>query len=193
MFAEAQLLSLIDRLLSTQPTARARLMAHAGKTARIALPIGGLTFTLDEHGSVAASAPDCPPDTTITLPADIPFRLALGEKDALRQSRIEGDGLLASDLSAALDGFDWALAMRPVFGDIAAARIDQAIAGFGAWRAKAHEAIGQAFAEYSVHEAGMLASKPAIERFSTDVDALRDDVARLEARLDFLEAKRRGD
>lgn len=185
-------LGALDRLLSTQPTLRARLATHAGKSARIELPLGGIAFTLAENGTLAALAPEAQPDSIVTLRADVLMRLALGDREALRQARVEGDGVLASDISAALDAFDWALALRPLIGDIAAARIDQAIAGFGAWRAKAHEAIGQAAAEYAVHEAGMLASRPAVDRFIAEVDTLRDDVARLEARLALLEQRRAG-
>lgn len=182
----------LRRILDTQPGVRARLAGHATKVARINLPLGGLVFAIDEGGALTAAAPEVEPNTVITLPADVLFRLALGDRAAMRQSRVEGDGVLAADISAALDGFDWALALRPVVGDIAAARVDQAIAGFGAWRAKAHEAIGQAAAEYAVHEAGLLASRPSVERFCAEVDTLRDDAARLEARLALLEARRAG-
>jgi ubiquinone biosynthesis protein UbiJ len=190
MFAEAALLSLIDRLLATQPSCRARLAAHGGKTARIALPLGGITFAVTVDGTVATTTTDMQPDTEIQLPADVLLRLALGDRAALRQARIDGDGVLAADIAAALDGFDWALALRPLLGDIAAARADQAIAGFGAWRTQAHEAIGRSLAEYSVYEAGLLVDRPAVERFVAEVDVLRDDVARLEARLALLEQRR---
>jgi ubiquinone biosynthesis accessory factor UbiJ len=190
MFAEATFLSLLNRLLETQPGARARLAGHAGKTARIELPLGGLAFSLAESGVLSPAAADVAPDTTIRLSADVLMRLLLGDRDALKQAGVHGDGLFAADISAALDGFDWALALRPVVGDIAAARADQAIAGFGAWRQKAHEAIGRSLAEYGVHEANMIASRPAVDRFVAEVDTLRDDVARLEARLALLEARR---
>lgn len=180
----------LDRLLATQPTLRARLAAHAGKSARIGLPLGGFAFTVGENGALTPLSPEARPDSVITLPAEALMRLALGDREGLRQARVEGDGVLASDISSALDAFDWALALRPALGDIAAARVDQAIAGFGAWRAKAHEAMGQAAAEYAVHEAGMLASRPAVDRFIAEVDTLRDDVARLEARLALLEQRR---
>lgn len=185
-------LGALDRLLSTQPTLRARLATHAGKSARLDLPLGGVAFTLGENGALAALAPETQPDSIITLPADVLMRLALGEREALRQARVEGDGVLAADISSALDAFDWALALRPLLGDIAAARVDQAIAGFGAWRAQAHAAIGAAVSEYAVHEAGLLASPPALDRFIAEVDSLRDDVARLEARLALLEQRRAG-
>ncbi len=189
MFAAAPLLTLFDRLLDTQPAARARLAGHAGKSARIALPLADIRFGLGEGGRLEPSATETP-DTSILLTPDILFRLALGDKAALRQARIDGDGLLASDLSAALDGFDWALALRPVLGDMAAARADQALTGLSDWRRRAHDALGQTLAEYSVHEAGLLASRQSLDSFSAQVDTLRDDAARLEARLALLEQRK---
>lgn len=190
MFAEATFLALLNRLLDSQPGARAKLAGHAGKSARIELPLGGLGFSLADGGMLNPATADAAPETTIRLSADVLMRLVLGDRNALKQAGVQGDGLFAADISAALDGFDWALALRPVLGDIAAARADQAIAGFGAWREKAHEAIGRSLAEYGVHEANLLASRPAVDRFVTEVDALRDDVARLEARLALIEARR---
>jgi len=191
MIAPVPLFALIERLFATQPTARARLAAHAGKCVRIELPLGSLAFAVGDAGALAAAAPATTPDTVIRVAGTLLFRLALGERDALRQARIEGDGVLAADLSAALDSFDWALALRPLIGDIAAARVDQAIAGVAAWRDQAHTALGASLAEYAVHEAGLLAARPALERFLADVDTLRDDTARLAARLAVLEARQR--
>ncbi len=192
MFSATPLISLINRLLDTQPGARARLATHAGKSACIQLPLGALEFSLGKNGSLAPIQSDTEPHARVTLAADVLLRLAMGDKEAMRQARVEGDGVLAADISAALGGFDWTLALRPVLGDIAAARVDQAIAGFGVWRAKAQDAIGMAVSEYAVHEAGMLASRPAVERFVSEVDTLRDDVERLEASLALLEARRAG-
>jgi ubiquinone biosynthesis protein UbiJ len=192
MFSAAPLLSLIDRLLDTQPGARARLTPHAGKRARIQLPLGGVDFSLGEQGEVRAAPADTAPDTVITLAADTLLRLALGDKAALRQARIDGDSGLASDISIALNDFDWVLALRPAIGDIAATRVDQAITGLSAWRAHAHESLGRSIAEYATHEAKLLANNAAVERFVGEVSTLRDDVARIEARLVMLEQRRAG-
>jgi ubiquinone biosynthesis protein UbiJ len=103
---------------------------------------------------------------------------------------VEGDGTLAADLSAALAEFDWALALRPVVGDMAAARAAQAVEGLGRWREKAQEAVGRSIAEYLTYEAGMLADKQAVRQFVAEVDEVRDAAARLEARLALLEQSR---
>lgn len=189
MFSAATLLALIDRQLTHQPGARACLARHAGKQARLRLPLFSVDFRVTEDGGLSAIDPEAGIATEIGVGAEILIALALGERDALSRAAVSGDGLLATDISAALGQFDWALALRPYLGDILAARAAQAFAGFGRWRAQAHESAGRTLAEYATYETDLLADKHAVRRFVADVDALRDDVARLEARLALLEQK----
>ncbi|TCJ11975.1 hypothetical protein EZJ19_13515 [Parasulfuritortus cantonensis] len=191
MFSEATLLSLLDRQLIHQPGARACLVRHAGKQARLTLPLASVAFRIGDDGGVGAADPEDAIATEIAIRAETLAALALGDHDAFSRAAVSGDGVLAADISAALARFDWALALRPYVGDILAARAAQALAGFGHWRLQAHEAVGRNLAEYATFEAGMLADKHAVRRFVADVDALRDDVARLEARIQLLEAGRK--
>jgi ubiquinone biosynthesis protein UbiJ len=183
------LFAALARLLTTQPTLRARLTRHAGKHVRIRLPLITAAFRVTEDGNLAVADPALPIATEITLPPDILLALVAGQKDALNKARIEGDGTLAADLSVALAEFDWALALRPVVGDVAAARAAQAVEGYGRWRAQAHEAIGRSVAEYMTFETDLLADRYAVQRFVAEVDELRDAAARLEARLALLEQR----
>jgi ubiquinone biosynthesis protein UbiJ len=179
----------LARLLATQPTLRTRLTAHAGKHVRIRLPAVTMAFRITEDGNLAVADPALPNATDIFVPPDILLMLVAGQKDALGKAKIEGDGTLAADLSAALSEFDWALALRPMVGDVAAARAAQAVEGFGRWREQAQEAVGRSVAEYITYETGLLADKEAVRRFVAEVDALRDDVARLDARIALLEQR----
>lgn len=185
----APLFSALRSLLATQPAARAHLARHVGKQARIVLPPLVLAFRVGEGGlpeAVETADHAC----EISLDAALVARLALGDGDALTQARVNGDGVLANDLALALRGFDWVLALRPWLGDMAAARAAQAIAGFAGWRERAHQAMARSLAEYAVYETDMLADKAAVRHFVAEVDALRDDAARLEARLAWLEQRR---
>lgn len=188
---QTPLFAALARLLATQPTLRARLIGHAGKHVRIRLPLVVMAFRITEDGNLAVADPALPFATEITIPGDVLLTLVAGQKDALKRASVEGDGTLAADISAALDEFDWALALRPTVGDMAAARAAQAIEGFGNWRRQAHEAIGRNLAEYTTFEAGLLADKEAVRQFVAEVDELRDAAARLEARLALLEQKRK--
>ena len=58
---------------------------------------------------------------------------------------------------------------------------------FSGWMKQAAEDTSRAFAEYAVEESLILAGRVDVERFNREVDRLRDDAARLEARLFRLE------
>jgi ubiquinone biosynthesis protein UbiJ len=189
MFGEATFLSLLDRQLLNQPAARACLARHAGKQARLRLPLVTVNFQVTEAGGVTAADPETDIAAEIAIAPENLFALAMGERDAMSRAAVSGDGVLAADISAALGKFDWALALRPYLGDILAARAAQAVAGLGQWRDQAHESVGKTLAEYATFETDLLADKQAIRRFVEDVDTLRDDAARLEARLALLERK----
>lgn len=189
MLSAALLFALIDRQLRHQPGARACLVRHAGKQARLILPIGQVSFRISASGGVEQADPAAEFASGISLTLDNLFALALARHDALLRISVSGDSALAADLSAAMDQFDWALALRPYLGDILAARAAQAMSDFGQWRAQAHESVGRSLVEYAVYEADMLVDKHAIHRFIADVDTLRDDVARLETRLKLLERR----
>lgn len=191
MLGDATFLSLLDRQLRHQPGSRACLVRHAGKQVRLRLPLTTVTFRIAEAGGLAPADPEAGIATEIAVGPDRLLALAVGDADAFSRAAVAGDGVLAADLAAALARFDWALALRPYVGDIAAARAAQAVAGFGAWRSQAHDAMGKTLAEYATFEAGLLADRHAVRRFVDQVDTLRDDVARLEARLALLEQKKK--
>lgn len=187
----APLATAINALLDAQPAARGRLQRHVGKTVRLALPALPMDLTLDENGRFApqTEATEAAPALILTpLPSALPLLLDKGKLADL--FHVEGDGLFASDISGALADFDWVLVLRPYLGDIAASRVDQFLRGVLAWRQQAHDDAGANLVEYAVYEQAMLAEPNATRAFVNDVDALREDADRLEARLRLLEAKR---
>jgi ubiquinone biosynthesis protein UbiJ len=151
-----------------------------------------LDFRVAPDGGLEAADPETETaiTTEIIVAPEALFALAMGDREAIGRAAVSGDGVLAADLSAALRQFDWALALRPYFGDILAARAAQAVSGFSQWREQAHASVGQTLAEYATFEAGLVADKHAVRRFVAEVDGLRDDIARLEARLAILEQKK---
>ena len=151
-----------------------------------------LDLQLDENSRFLPQieASDEIPSLTLTpQPSALPLLLSGGKLADL--FHVEGDGLFASDISSALADFDWVLALRPWLGDIAASRVDQFLRSALAWRQQAHDDTGANLAEYAVYEQAMLAEPNAVRRFISDVDALREDADRLEARLKMLETQPR--
>lgn len=183
----------LNRLLDTQPALAATLAEHGGKVAAIVLPPFALRLAITPEGRLAAAAAGAEAAVRITLGADIPPRLLLGDRDALRAARIDGDGGLANDLMAVLERFDWALALRPWLGDILAARAAQAISGIGRWREQARAALERNAAGWLAQESGLLVDRLDMARFVAETDELRDAVDRLAARLALLETRTGGD
>jgi ubiquinone biosynthesis protein UbiJ len=189
-FAESALAAALNRLLDAQPGALSRLQRHAGKTLRLVLPLLPLDLALDDTSrfrpaSETAAALAEPALTLTPAPSALPLWLSGGQLADL--FRFEGDDQFAADLSGALADFDWVLALRPYLGDIAASRVEQFLRGFGAWREQAVQAASRNLAEYAVYEQAMLAEPHAARAFISEVDALREAVDRLEARLRMLE------
>ncbi len=73
-------------------------------------------------------------------------------------------------------------------GDAASHRLGEMARGFGKWVEGARETIHMNIREYLQEESGTLPSRYEVERFTKRVDTLRDDVARLEARINRLDA-----
>lgn len=170
---------------------RARLVPHAGKRLRLALPLLAIDLFVNGEGSlVPALTPAldaAAPDTAIALPPGLLAQLWLGDRQALRSAPVEGDAGLATALLEALNAFDWVLALEPLLGGVAASRTEQGIQAFFGWREQAHRTAGLALAEYLAHEAAMLANRPQVDAFIAGVDALRERLDRLEARLNRLQ------
>ncbi len=76
--------------------------------------------------------------------------------------------------------------LSQVIGDAAAHRAGQLARGFAAWVQDVRDTVHTDVREYLQEESRDVPSRYEVERFSSKVDALRDDVARLEARINRL-------
>lgn len=187
MLNESLILAL-NALLEHQPAARAVLARHAGKPIRLALPLAAPILQADDQGRFEPADRDTEPALTLTPDlAKLPVWMSGGKLGDL--FRVDGDGVLAADLSQALADFDWVLSLRPYLGDIVATRVDQFIQAALTWREQALVAAGKNVAEYAVHESRVLADPYTVKNFVADTDRLREDLDRLEARLAILETE----
>jgi len=91
--------------------------------------------------------------------------------------------LLRPDLEEELSG---------VVGDIPAHQIGRFARMARGWTHRAASTTAQNFAEYLAHERQHLVPRNEGEQFLRGVDAVREDVDRLEARIDLLAQKRGG-
>jgi ubiquinone biosynthesis protein UbiJ len=77
-----------------------------------------------------------------------------------------------------------------VFGDVAARRLANLARGVLDWGRKASGSFTGSVVEYLQEEGRDLPTRTEVEEFLADVDRLRDDAERLEARLARLESRR---
>lgn len=75
-----------------------------------------------------------------------------------------------------------------VVGDVAAHRLGEFARGLGRWGREARRTMGSNIREYLQEESRDAPSRYEVDRFSAAVNTLRDDVARIEARLNRLQA-----
>lgn len=74
-----------------------------------------------------------------------------------------------------------------VVGDVAAHRLGEFARGLGRWGRDARSTMGANIREYLQEESRDAPSRYEVERFSNNVNTLRDDVDRIEARLNRLQ------
>ena len=139
------------------------------------------------EGDAAHGAP--PPDVTISGP---PFTLLrmLGSLDSV-------DGVLPADVSisgelqlvqkltrlAKRANIDWEEPLSSLFGDSVAHELGRGIRGFAAWARDATRTLAWDMGEYLREERRLSPVRFEVDDFSAQVDEIRDDVERLEARI----------
>ncbi len=75
-----------------------------------------------------------------------------------------------------------------IVGDVAANRLGELARGVGRWGKSARTTMGDNIREYLQEESREAPSRYEVEKFAADVGTLRDDVERMEARLNRLES-----
>lgn len=188
MIADTLLAEGLDHLFAQTPGARDALAKQAGRTLALDFALFRAQLKIAEGGALHAASGEAA-DATIFITADVLARLPAQGKAAFREARNEGDAELLSAFNDAFQQMDLdaEAELSRLFGPIVGFRLAEAGRAFSGWMKQATEDTARALAEYAVEESPMLASKVDIERFNREVDQLRDDAARLEARLAQLE------
>ena len=113
---------------------------------------------------------------------------------ALRDGSLEltGDAHLADDFHKLLAFArpDVEEELSSVVGDVVAHRLGTFARGVGDWSRNARSTMGANIREYLQEESRDVPSRYEVDRFSDNVSTLRDDVDRLEARLNHLQGER---
>lgn len=186
--------ALINRLLELDPEGAAGLAKVQGRVLRVELiGLGVHLHIVPEAAALRLFGDyDAEPDCVVRATPAALLGMALAEhrEDEVFSGavKIEGDNGLAQiigDLIKGLD-IDWEEQLSTFLGDTLAHRIgNQARAG-QRWTERTGETLHNDLREYLIEEGRFIPSEIEMNGFLSGVDRLRDDVARLEARIDRL-------
>lgn len=185
---EALLIPLLNHMLSQQGWARTRLSAHAGRQAALLVAGQRLRLRIDEGGLLVKSDADSGDDVEIEVGSDA-FRSIPGGMDGLMAHvRITGNAELADALSFVARHLRWdrEADLARLFGPILGRRMHLAAGGVERAVPDAGKRLALNATEYLVHEGGLLVAQAEMEAHMTEIRRFRDDLARLEQRVERL-------
>ena len=197
MGVTAGLESALNTALRLDPAAMKKLDRFSGKI--IAIELQGLALTLyllpGADGICLMSQYDAEPDTILSGTPVAMARMALGP-DASKvlfagEVTIQGDVETGQGFKRLLDGLsiDWEEQLARYTGDITAHKLGDMFRATAAWGQQALRILGQDATEYFQQEGQDLPVPATVRQFMHEVDALRDDEERLEARVTRLQQR----
>ncbi len=178
----------INRLLRQNSWALTRLRPFAGKIVRAECFPVTMLLGISEIGEAVTASSEIAPDVTIRLTPGLMLRLAARDATAWNDITVEGDPQLAAALNHVARNVRWDVEedLSRLFGDIAAHRMVETGRKLDYWGRQGADNLARSFAEYWTEEQPLIAGRAEVELFNRDVDTLRDDLARLEKRIEQL-------
>lgn len=182
----------LERALALDPDTREALGPLAGSRLVVRLespPLALQVIVRDRQLKVGPVPDDSEPDlamrTTLGgLLSQLPG-LRAGEGAPVGRMRIEGDAELARRVQALARGFDpdWEKPFADVFGEVLGVQIARGLAGALRQARMVGGSLARSAAEFVTEESRDVVSRAELDAFHEDVDILRDDVERLDARI----------
>ncbi len=188
---ETPLVAAVNHLLRSASWAREQLKPHAGKAVRFAVAPLSATLQILDNGEVAAATVEAV--AQFKMSPLLALRVAAADPSAWREVEASGDLSLARDILAVAQNLRWDYEedLSRVFGDILAHRIGGTARHLAQWQRDTLDGLTRQTAAYWTEEQPLVAARTRLEQFSRDVDALRDDTARIEKRIEQLVARRK--
>ena len=185
---DKMLVPLLNHLIQGESWARERLRPYAGAQTLIRTGLLDIHLIVDAHGLFLAGSAEQPVAVTVSLPADTPLRFLIDRKSVFQAAKLAGSADFAETLAFVFRNLRWDAEadLAAWVGDIPARRLEMLRQSL---LVQAQDAAGRLFhnlAEYASEDSDWLAPRRDIGVFCSDVDRLRDDLARLEKRLNLL-------
>lgn len=182
----------LNRALALDPETRAALASLDGRSVELTVESPPLALRVTVAGERLQVGP-----VDTAREADLGIRATLGgllsqlpmfrsdDAPPVGRMRVSGDADLARRLQRLAERFDpdWQQPFASVFGDVAGVQVANALAaGMRHARDAGRDFAGVA-AEYVTEESRDVVPRAELDAFHDDVDTLRDDAARLAARV----------
>jgi len=181
----------LNHVLAGQSWARERLRPFAGKRVQFRLaPLPDLRLLILDSGLVESAAAADSADLTVTAqPGAVPLLLARDDA-AMKQVDLAGPADLANTVQTLFRELEWDAEedLSKLFGDIAAHRMAGAARDFLGWQKEAASRLAENFAEYLTEEQPMLVQRAEAQAQAAEVQAVSEACARLERRIERLQA-----
>ncbi|PJJ98474.1 SCP2 domain-containing protein [Lysobacteraceae bacterium NML03-0222] len=180
----------LNRALALDEDTRTALAALEGRQVQLHLqspPLALAITVMDGALQVGPASGEADLSVRASLSALLRQLPPLRRDDAapVGQLRIEGDAELARRLQKLAQGFepDWGEPLTRVFGDVLGMQMANGFA-FALRRAKtAAQGFASDSADWLTEESRVVVGREELAAFHEDVDAIRDDVERLAARI----------
>jgi len=178
----------LNHVLRDESWATERLRPFAGAQVLIEGGPLRLHMGIDEHGLLTRGCKDQAPDVTLTLPADTPLRFLLDRRGLFSAVKLSGTADVAESLAFVFRNLRWDAEgdLAGLIGDIPARRLSRFGADMAARLQDSGRRLSENIVEYATEDSALLAPRREIEGFGQAVDGLRDDLARLEKRINRL-------
>lgn len=177
--------SALNHLLAQNPWALPRLARFGGRTVRFGVAPLSFSFTIQQDGTLHASAHGASADAACTASPAILPRLALRDESALQDVAVSGDAALVEEILFLARNLRWDAAedLSRFTGDIAAERIVQLAHAAGQQARKTAANLSESLAEYWTEEQPLIAAPRNLASFAQGVARLHDSIEVLEQRI----------
>lgn len=178
----------LNHLFTQSGWALQRLSKFDGKTARFNIAPFSFAYSVLPDGTVSIASDNAIADAVCDIPPSLLPRIILKDEAAFSLIQTSGDTALLAEIFYLSKHLNWDAAedISRVTGDIAAERIVQFAATAQQTVQEGVTNLVDALAEYWTEERPLVAKSTHINQFIQQVDVLRDDVERLEQRINRL-------
>lgn len=185
--------AVVNHLLDQHRSAKSRLKVEAGKTVAISVAPFLMVLRVNDQGyfqpSRAAQGVEVPEDTRISMEWSDLVGAVSARGQLGRKAQLSGDLDFAQVVASVLSDLQWDPEhdLARVVGDAQAVWIMNSLSALGTSLQDVVTRFKSNLREYVVHEKSMAPTASEMDAFRQDVESLRDELARLDKRLQRIE------